>query len=301
MISVIIPFYNERDNLEILYKELCNVFKSIQDSYELLFVDDGSLDGGRKIIDMIASNDRNCVVLHHPKRKGKGEALATGVSKAQGDVIIFMDSDLQNDPADIPRFLHRIEKGSDFVNGIRERRENAFLITVYSFFGNKFLRHILRSPYTDINCGFKAMRRNVLDSFVLYANNFRFLPLAVYLQGYTIEEMAVTNRPRIHGVSKFGTNKAFGGFIDMITAYFLYEFSEKPLHFFGSVGAIIFSMGSIILLWLGYERVFFGHLLYRRPVLFIGFLFVIVGIQILMTGFIGELVVYLHKKSSVKK
>ena len=184
------------------------------------------------------------------------------------------------------------------VNGIRTVRKDNEIIRLYSNFANKVLRFILHSPFTDINCGFKIMRKSVLDEISLYANNFRFLPVAAFYKGFKVGEIPVDNRSRKFGTSKYRAGKLFIGLIDTFNAYFLYQFSERPLHFFGIIGGIFFLTGLAIAFILTIERVFFNMLLYRRPALLYGIVLIIVGIQIILTGFIGELIVYINKKTN---
>jgi glycosyltransferase involved in cell wall biosynthesis len=312
MISVIIPFYNEKENLPVLINQLIGTFKFIKDKWEIVLVNDGSTDvstsnikdqisllrqdyGGQAKIN-IKNQNEEIRIFNHRKRLGKGAALKTGIENSLGDIIVFMDGDLQDDPKDLPRFLKKIEEGYDFVNGIRTNRKDNILVKFYSLSATKFLQIFLHSPFTDINCGFKAFKKEILNDFILYGNNFRFLPLAAFYSGYRVTEISVNNRARRFGQSKFGTNKLFIGVLDTLTAYFLYKFSEKPLHFFGMVGGFLFLIGFLISFYLAIERIFFHVLLYRRPILQLGILLIIVGIQIIMTGIIGELIVYLNKK-----
>lgn len=266
-------------------------------SYEIVAVDDGSTDNPSIGI----KRQPACLkVIKHRKRLGKGKALQTGINNSTGDIIAFMDGDLQDDPKDLPEFYKKIESGYDFVNGIRINRRDNVLVKAYSLIAKNFLKIFLHSPYTDINCGYKMFKREILDNTVLYGNNFRFLPLITYFQGYRVTEIPVINNPRLHGESKFGPGKLVGGIFDTLTAYFIYTFSEKPLHFFGPVGSILFFIGFLLTLYLAIERIFFSVMLYRRPALLLGILLIIVGIQIIMTGIIGELVVYLNQKSKSK-
>lgn len=292
MISVIIPFYNEKENLETLIFSLDKELQSLKKPYEIILVDDGSTDGFK-----LPLKKKEIKLISHRKKLGKGEALKTGLQKTQGDIIFFMDADWQDHPSEIKKFLAKIEEGYHFVNGKRVNRQDNFLVKTYSFFANLFLKKVMRSPYSDINCGFKAFKKEVIKDFVFYGNNFRFFPLVVFYQGFKVGEVEVKNYPRRFGKSKFGSQKILIGIFDMITAYFLYKFSEKPIHFFGMFGFFIFSIGFLILMILAVERLFFGVLLYRRPILFLGLLLTIVGVQIISTGILGELIVYLNKKS----
>ena len=291
MISIIIPFYNEEKNIPILLQEIDNALKKENAEFEIILVDDGS----QEKLQVSSYKFQNVHLFEHKKRMGKGEALRTGVKHAKGEIYAFMDGDLQDNPEDLKLFIQKIKDGADFVNGIREKRKDSFLIRVYSFFANKVLRNFFHSPFTDINCGFKMFRKETLEDFPLYGNNFRFFPLSVYYRGFQVEQVLVHNRKRTYGVSKFGPLKLFTGILDMMTAYFVYIFAERPLHFFGMIGGILFIIGFFISLYLTFERIFFNILLYRRPLLQLGIVLIIVGIQIIMTGLIGELIVYLNK------
>lgn len=292
MISIIIPYYNEEKNIPILLGEISEVMKKENKEYEVVLVDDGS----EIRIQKTEERRQNVVFLQHKKRMGKGEALKTGLLAAKGNIIVFMDGDLQDDPKDIPHFLKKIEEGHDLVNGIRAQRKDTGIIKLYSSLANLVLKNAFKSPFTDINCGFKMFKREVVDSSPLYGNNFRFLPLSAYYQGFKVGEVAVNNRKRMHGTSKFGVSKLFIGLLDMVTAYFVFKFAERPLHFFGIIGGVLFSTGFIISLYLTIERLFFNVLLYQRPLLQLGIVLIIVGIQIIMTGLIGELIVYFNKR-----
>lgn len=294
MISIIIPFYNEAQSLPILLKELINVCEDLKKEYEIVLVDDGSTDNST--LNVKRSKLDNIKLLKHRKRLGKGKALLDGLKESQGDIVVFMDGDLQDDPYDLAKFIKKIDEGFDFVNGIRSKREDNFLVKTYSSLAKLFLKTFLHSPFTDINCGFKVFKQEVLSDFIFYGNNFRFFPLFVFYNGYKVTEIPVNNLPRKFGQSKFGKSKIFIGVLDTLTAFFLYKFSEKPLHFFGIFGTLSFLIGIFILIYLTIERIFYNVLLYRRPILFLGVLLVIVGIQIVMTGIIGELIVYLDKK-----
>ena len=295
MISVIIPFYNEKENLPILVEKLTVELNKIKGEYEIVLVDDGSTDDWQK---NFRHSNSNIKISEHRKKMGKGQALKTGIDASRGDIVVFMDADLQDDPKDLSKFLKKLDEGYDFVNGIREKRRDNLLVKIYSSLAAFFLKTFLHSPFTDINCGFKAFKREVLSEFSFYGNNFRFFPLAVFYQGYKVGEIPVTNNPRRYGVSKFGPGKLIVGVFDTLTAYFLYQFSERPLHFFGTMGGVVFLAGFLLSLYLTIQRLFFGILLITRPILWLGLLLIIVGFQIVMTGIIGELLVYLNKKKN---
>jgi glycosyltransferase involved in cell wall biosynthesis len=291
MISIIIPFYNEEKNIPILLQEIDDAMKKENVEFEVILVDDGS----ESKIQAPNSKFNNVKLIQHRKRMGKGEALRTGIRHAKGEIYVFMDGDLQDNPTDLKKFLQKIEEGADLVNGVRENRKDTILIRAYSLFANIVLKKILHSPFTDINCGFKMFKKETLDDFPLYGNNFRFFPLSVFYRGYKVSEVNIQNRKRTSGVSKFGPLKVFTGILDMITTYFVYVFAERPLHFFGTVGGALFLIGLCISAYLAFERIFFNVLLYQRPLLQLGIVLIIVGIQIITTGLIGELIVYINK------
>lgn len=292
MISIIIPFYNEAESIPVLVGHLNNQFEKLKKEFEIILVDDGSTDNPQSAI----RNLNNFKLIKHNKRLGKGEALKTGIENSSGEIIVFMDGDLQDDPQDLPKFLEKIEEGNDFINGIREKRNDNLIVKFYSKIVAWFLKTFLNSPYTDINCGYKVFNRKVLKDFIFYGNNFRFFPLAVFYNGYKVTEINVKNNKRMFGRSKFGPGKLFTGLLDTLTAFFLFKFSEKPLHFFGMIGTMTFFIGFAISLYLTIERLFFGVLLVTRPLLWLGILLIIIGIQIIMTGIIGELIVYQNKR-----
>ena len=295
MITIIIPFYNEAESIPVLVQYLNNQLNKLKKEFEIILINDGSSDNFLPI--KSGFNFRsNVKLISHKKRLGKGEALKTGVENSSGETIVFMDGDLQDDPADLPRLLEKINEGYDFVNGIREKRNDNLLVKFYSKIVAWFLKTFLNSPYTDINCGYKAFKKDVLKDFVFYGNNFRFFPLAVFYNGFKVTEINVKNNQRKFGKSKFGPGKLFTGLLDTLTAFFLFKFSEKPLHFFGIIGGATFFIGFVISVYLTIERLFFGVLLVTRPLLWLGMLLIIIGIQIVMTGIIGELIVYQNKK-----
>jgi glycosyltransferase involved in cell wall biosynthesis len=297
MLSIIVPFLNEEKNLTILVDEINDALHGKGIQYEIIFVDNGSTDGSRQEALDLADAHKHITTVRM-RVKGKGIALAEGFKYAKGEYIMFMDGDLQDNPHNIIEFMNKIEEGYDLVNGIRKIRKDNGVVKVYSRFANVFLKSLMKSPFTDINCGFKIMRRQILEEIPLYANNFRFLPIAAYYKGFKVGEIPVDNRERLHGSTKYGIKKLFIGLIDTFNAYFLYQFSEKPLHFFGMLGGVFLGIGTLITVYLAIERLFFGVLLYRSISLLFGILFIIVGLQIMMTGLIGELIVYLHKKNN---
>jgi hypothetical protein len=192
--------------------------------------------------------------------------------------------------------LTKLNEGYDLVNGYREKRQDNQVVKIYSKLAKHFLQRFLSSPFTDINCGFKVLKKGILENIPLYGNNFRFMPLAAFYEGYKVAEVLVKNNPRRFGVSKFGSKKLFIGVVDVLSAYFVYKFAERPMHFFGSVGVFFILFGALALTLVTVERIYYDILLYRRPLFQYAIFSVILGLQILATGIIGELIVYLHHK-----
>ncbi|KKP87061.1 MAG: Glycosyl transferase, partial [Candidatus Roizmanbacteria bacterium GW2011_GWA2_35_8] len=202
MISVIVPFHNEKENLPLLIDGLLIQLDKTKEKFEIILVDDGSSDNF--LPPKAGFNFQpNVKLLKHKKKLGKGQGLKTGVENTKGEIIVFMDADLQDDPSDFPRFFEKIKEGYDFVNGMREKRKDNPVVKFYSKIVAWFLREFLNSPYTDINCGYKVFRKEVLRDFTFYGNNFRFFPLAVFYNGYKVTEINVKNNPRKYGKSKF--------------------------------------------------------------------------------------------------
>ncbi|MFO0703788.1 MAG: glycosyltransferase [Patescibacteria group bacterium] len=293
MLSVIIPFKDEAENLNKLSQLLKAELDTLGQPYEVVLVQNGSTDDWQKSYTPPADNFRVLSL----RRGDKGRALRRGVAKSTGDIILFMDADLEDNPHDISKFYAKINEGFDFVNGWRKNRKHTIDKLIPSFIGNVvILRWMLGSKYHDINCGFKMFRRDCLKDVVLYGDNFRFLPLIVEKLAYKTTEVPVAHKNREHGKSKYGFLNRITVFADILTAYFIYRFAQKPLHFFAAIGVAPFVIGVIITVWLFIERVFFGVLLKDRPLVFGGILLILVGLQIILTGIIAELQVYLSRK-----
>jgi glycosyltransferase involved in cell wall biosynthesis len=295
MISVIGPFKNEAENLKKLVPLLKDQLDALGEAYEVLLVQNGS---NQKVDDFLTLPSDNFKILTL-RRGDKGRALRRGLAKSTGDIVLFMDTDLEDDPRDIPLFYAKIKDGYDFVNGWRKNRRHSFTKIIPSFIGNKvILRGLLGSKFHDINCGFKMFRRECLKDVVLYGDNFRFLPFFVEKLAFKTTEVAVRHRNREHGKSSYGFLNRITVFADILTAYFIYKFAQKPLHFFAGIGMVPFVIGVSIVFWLAVERIFYNILLKDRPLLFGGILLVLVGLQIIMTGIIAEFMLYLSKKGA---
>lgn len=293
MISVIIPFKDESQSLQVLLPQLDAQLIALGEPYEVHLVSNGSRDDWESRLELPSPS----YITHRLRRADKGRALRRGLDRSTGDVILLMDGDLEDDPRDIPKLYAQIKAGYDFVNGWRRDRRHEWHRVLPSFIGNTvMLRGLLGSSFHDVNCGFKMFRRVCLKDVVLYGDNFRFLPLVVEKLGFRTTEVVVRHKNRTYGRSKYGFFNRLTVFADILTSYFIFRFAQKPLHFFAPVGMVFLVPGLLITLWLTVERIATGALLKERPLLLGGILLIVVGLQIVMTGIIGELIVYTSKK-----
>ncbi len=293
MISVIIPFKDEADSLPVLVDLLQENLEKLHTDYEVLLMSNGSTDDWEKKLTLPNEKFKTFSL----RMADKGRALRRGIAKSTGDIVVFMDADLEDDPGDLAKFYEKIQEGTDFVNGWRKERHHSLDRNLPSLIGNYLIiRSFLRTSFHDVNCGFKMFRRECLQDVVLYGDNFRFLPLVVEKFGFRTTEVVVKHKNRLYGKSKFGFFNRLTVFADILTAYFIFRFSQKPLHFFGAIGVLPFVLGSAIIVILTFERIFLGVELHDRPIVWGAILLIIVGLQIVMTGVIAELMVFLFKK-----
>lgn len=288
MISVIIPFLNEKESLEELYLRLSVVFKN--KNYEFIFINDGSSDGSEVIIEKIIKTDKNVKLINFRKNKGKSSALMSGFNKTKGEVVITMDADLQDEPEEIDKLLNKLNDGYDMVSGWKKNRKDPPLFVLFSKFFNFIIRNAAKVNLHDINCGLKVYRKEAVKSLNLYGDLYRFIPLILAKEGYSVTEVEVSHQPRKYGKSKYGISKFYKGFFDLFTILFLINFQSKPFHLFGSLGIIVFTAGFIICLYLTVIW-FEGQSIGRRPLLILGILLIITGIQLFTSGLLAELII----------
>jgi len=288
MISVVVPIFNERDNIPLLYEKLCDV---IGEEDEIIFVDDGSNDGSYEMIKELHSSDKRVKCIRFSRNFGKTAALMAGFEEAKGEAIITMDGDLQNDPEDIPKILEML-KEYDAVSGWRYDRKDPFLSKkLPSLISNKISRWLTGLKLHDFNCGLKAYRKECLADLELYGDMHRYIPAVLAWKGYKIGEVKVKHYPRKHGKSKYGFTRLFRGLFDLINFKFWAGYSTRPLHFFGGVGGIMFLLGFISALYLVILKYFYGEKLSNRPLLWLAILLMIMGFQLFMTGFLAEIMI----------
>jgi glycosyltransferase involved in cell wall biosynthesis len=300
MISVVIPLYNEEENVPELYRRVKSVMESLDEKYEVIYVDDGSTDSTLPQLEEIRSRDGNMVVISFRRNFGQTAAFAAGFDYARGDVVITLDGDLQNDPGDIPRLLEAI-KDNDIVSGWRKKRKDPFLLRRFpSIIANRLISWVTGVKLHDYGCSLKAYRSDVVKNLNLYGEMHRFIPAIASWYGVKIVEIETTHHPRLKGKSKVGISRTPKVFLDLITVKFLQSFSTKPLQFFGPVGLASGAAGFIISLYLSVGKIFFGRDIGGRPLLLLGALLIIVGIQFIGMGLLGEMMVRVYHESQKK-
>jgi glycosyltransferase involved in cell wall biosynthesis len=299
-LSVVIPVYNEEENVPLLYEKLREALDPLKQEYEILFVDDGSTDRTLSMLDVIRAKDNHIVVLSLRRNFGQTAAFAAGFDFARGDVIVTMDGDLQNDPADIPKLLERI-KDHDLVSGWRKKRKDPFFTRrLPSIMANWLISNVTGVTLHDYGCSLKAYRRDVIKNLKLYGEMHRFIPAVASWYGVRIAEVETVHHPRTRGKSKYGISRTIKVVLDLITVKFLQSFSTKPIQFFGPVGVLSGLLGFLILLSLSMDKLFKGRDIGGRPLLLLGALLVIVGIQLIGMGLLGEMLVRVYHESQKK-
>lgn len=290
-LSLVIPVYNERESIELLTEELTRALLRLNLDYEIIFVDDGSNDGSQDILKELTAKDPRIRLKTLNRNLGKSSALAAGFKEARGNIISTLDADLQDDPKELPKFLEKIKQGFDLVNGYREKRLDPFSKKIPSKVFNRILAVLGRVDLHDINCGFKVFRREVLKDISLSPGMHRYIPLFAHAAGYRVTEVSLAHRPRRFGQSKFGLKRFYHGFFDILSVLFLLYFRKKPLYLFGGIGSafILTGLAICVHLTVAWFRAG-GQGMGRRPLLFLGILFIIVGMQFISTGFLGEMI-----------
>jgi glycosyltransferase involved in cell wall biosynthesis len=297
-ISIVIPIYNEEENIPQLYRELKEVLEKLPYDYEIIFVDDGSTDKSYEILKDIAQKDSKIKVIRFRRNYGQTAAMYAGFQHADGDVVITMDGDLQNDPRDIPKLLEKIEEGYDIVSGWRKNRKDNFITrTLPSKIANWLISKVTGVELHDYGCTLKAYRREVAKNYRLYGDMHRFLPAVAKSFGARIAEVVVNHRPRIYGKSKYGIGRTIRVMLDILLVKFLNDYLNKPMYAFGGLGLLMMFLGFIIMLYLSIEKLIFGESIGNRPLLILGVLLFLSGLQLLSTGIIAEVVIRTYYES----
>lgn len=297
-ISIVVPLFNEEESLPELVSWIKKVCEENQLSFEVLLVDDGSDDDSWKIINKLSSENKEVRGIKFRQNYGKSAALHVGFQKAEGDVVITMDADLQDSPDEIPGLYKMvIEDGLDMVSGWKKKRYDPILKTIPSKFYNWTARKVTGIPLHDFNCGLKAYRKKVVKSIEVYGEMHRYIPVMAKRAGFRkIGEKVVQHQKRKFGVTKFGLERFINGYLDLMTISFISKFGKRPMHMFGTLGTLMFLIGFLASLWLGAQKLYFLHkgiqakLIADSPYFFLALTAMIIGTQLFVSGFIGELV-----------
>ncbi len=292
-LSLVIPVYNEQESLRQLHDEIRTTLSGLDLSHEMIFVDDGSTDGSWEVITTLAEEDSHVRGIRFRRNFGKAAALTAGFRAARGRYIITLDADLQDDPAEIPRFLAKLDEGWDVVSGWKFPRRDPWTKTVPSRIFNWVTRTLTGVHLHDFNCGFKGYRSEVVREVRIYGMLYRYIAVLAHWRGFRVTEIKVHHRPRRYGKSKFGVGRFAVGFFDLITVLFLTQYTWRPLHLFGSLGLGSLVLGTLINVYLTVLW-FTGHRpIGNRPLLTLGVLLMIIGVQFISFGLLGEMIAHM--------
>lgn len=300
--SIVIPVFNEAENLVELYEELIASCSKLNKSFEIILVDDGSWDDSFIILKKLQKKDPRVKIIKFRKNFGQTAALSAGFDYARGDIIITLDADLQNDPDDIPLFIEKFEEGYDIVSGWRHKRKDKFLTRrLPSAIANWLISVITRVKLHDYGCTLKGFRREVVKNIRLYGEMHRFIPAIASYMGTSIAEVKVNHRLRRHGKSKYSIFRFTKVILDLVTVKFLLSYSTRPLQIFGLIGLVSGTIGFVLALYLSYQRLIMRVGIADRPLLFLAVLLIIIGIQFITIGLLAEIMARAYHESAEKR
>ena len=290
-ISVVVPAYNEAESLPELHRELEAALDALGHTWEIIYVDDGSRDGSDEVMGRLAAGDPRVRGAVLRRNFGKSAALATGFRLARGEWVATLDADLQDDPAELPRLVEALGQGNDLVSGWKRNRQDPLTKTLPSRLFNAVTSAVAGLKLHDFNCGLKVYRREVIEAIEVYGELHRFMPALAHWAGFRIAEVPVHHRPRKHGRSKYGWERFINGFLDLLVAAFISTSALKPLHVFGRIGALFFAAGAAIGLWFVVQWAG-GEPMRVRPLMLFGVGAVLLGIQFVLMGLLGEMIAH---------
>jgi glycosyltransferase involved in cell wall biosynthesis len=300
-VSVVVPLYNEVDNLEELHRQLVAALEPSGRSFELVLVDDGSTDGTRQKLLALEAQDRRVIPVLLRRNFGQTAAFSAGFDRSRGDVVVTSDGDLQNDPADIPGLVSKlVDEDLDMVCGWRRKRHDPLSKRIPSFFANRLISRATGVKLHDYGCSLKVMRGEVARGLRLYGEMHRFIPAVASWMGVALAEVPVNHRPRTHGRSKYGLGRTVRVLLDLFTVRFLHSYGTRPAHLFGLVGLAFGGLGAAVLTYLAVLKIFFGEALANRPLLLLGALLFLTGVILVSFGLMGELLVRTWHESQGK-
>jgi len=295
VISVVVPVRDEELTVERLYDELAQALAERGEPWEVVFVDDGSRDGTHAALVRLHASAPNIRVVRLRRNVGKAAALDAGFREVEGDVVVTIDGDLQDDPAEIPRLLAKLEEGFDLVSGWKAKRRDPLTRRIPSRIFNRVTGRLSGLRLHDLNCGLKAYRAEVLSGLRIYGELHRFIPVLAHYRGFRVAEIPVNHRPREHGRSRYGMERYLRGFLDLLTVTFMGRYRHRPLHLFGGVGLLLGAIGTLLLVYLTVLKLT-GEAIGQRPLLLLGVLLVVVGVQLVSLGLVSELVASHHEE-----
>ena len=290
LLSLVIPVYNEVDSLEPLVAEIDETLVAADRPFEIVFVDDGSTDGSCAVMERLAAARDDVSVVKLRRNFGKAAALSHGFAAARGDYLVTLDGDRQDDPSEIPRLIAPLDEGFDLVSGWKQSRQDPLNKTLPSRLFNWTVRRASGIQLHDFNCGLKAYRRDVVDTIHIYGELHRYIPVVADQAGFRVTEERVSHRRRTAGRSKYGWQRYLRGYLDLLTVLFLGRYQHRPQHLFGGLGTFLIFIGVLVELYLTIDKLAFGHPIGQRPLLLLGALLIIVGVQLVSLGLIGELI-----------
>jgi dolichol-phosphate mannosyltransferase len=300
VISVVVPVHNEERSIGLLHEELQAALDPLGEEWEAVYVDDGSTDGSFSALTRLHAREDNVRVVRLRRNFGKAAALAVGFAQAAGERVVTIDGDLQDDPSEIPQLLAKLEEGFDVVSGWKTRRRDPLSRRLPSKLFNWVAGWMSGLHLHDMNCGLKAYRAEVVHNLVLYGELHRFIPVLAHEQGYRVAELPVNHRPREHGRSRYGMERYLRGFLDLLTVSFMGRYRHRPLHLFGGLGLLLGGSGVVLLVYLTIVKLT-GHAIGQRPLLTLGVLLVVVGMQFFTLGLISETITSHHEERAVAR
>jgi glycosyltransferase involved in cell wall biosynthesis len=300
VISVVVPLHNEERSIALLHEELQAALDPLDEPWEAVFVDDGSTDGSFSALTRLHAHQENVRVVRLRRNFGKAAALAAGFAQAAGDRVVTIDGDLQDDPAEIPPLLAKLEEGFDLVSGWKTKRRDPLRRRIPSKIFNRVVGWMSGLRLHDLNCGLKAYRAEVVHNLVLYGELHRFIPVLAHEQGYRVAELPVHHRPREHGRSRYGLERYLRGFLDLLTVSFMGRYRHRPLHLFGGLGLLLGLSGTAVLVYLTIDKIL-GNAIGKRPLLTLGVLLVVVGMQFFTLGLISEMITSHHEERALAR
>jgi glycosyltransferase involved in cell wall biosynthesis len=300
VISVVVPVHNEERSVALLYDELRSALEPLDTNWETIFVDDGSTDGTFAALTRLHAAEENVRVVRLRRNFGKAAALVAGFDQARGETVVTIDGDLQDDPAEIPRLLAKLEEGFDLVSGWKAHRRDPFSRRALSRIFNRVTSAFSGVHLHDMNCGLKAYRAEVVRGLRLYGELHRFIPVLAHYRGFRIAELPVNHRPREHGRSRYGMERYLRGFLDLLTVSFIGRYRHRPLHLFGGLGLILGAFGSAILIYLTVLKAL-GNAIGHRPLLMLGVLLLVIGMQFFSLGLMSEMITSHHEERAQER